>query len=705
MGDRELLLEVRSEEIPAQMAGRGAAELGSRLFEQLMALGLTPSEVETGFTPRRLLVIMRGLPEGQPDRSEQLVGPPVSAGLDEDGRPTRAAEGFALKAGVSTDDLERVETPRGEYLAAQRTVEGRPSAELLADILPDTIRQLSWPKTMRWGAGLGPWVRPVHGVVALLGGEVVPFELFGIRSGRTTRGHAWQAPRPFEVRDAADYRRKLARRGVVVGFERRRERLEKEFRAQAEELGGSLVEDAELLDRLAAVCEVPGVVRGRFGKRFLELPREVLRSSLRDHQSAFPVERNGKLLPGFLTVMDRADDPAGRVRAGNEWVVEARLADARFFWAEDRKSSLAEHARRLDRLTFHVQLGSYADKTARLEKLAVEICEQLGWKRERTAARRAAALLKADLVTEMVKEFTSLQGVMGGVYARADGLPAAVWKAIYDQYLPAAADDAVPRGRVGAATALADRLDTLVGIFGLGLVPSGSKDPFGLRRAAQGVVRIALEAKLELDLDLVAARAVRLYGDRLERSGEEILAALRPFLHDRIRHLLALDGYAYDEIEAALAAGVEHLPDLEARVDALHRVRDRPGFLAVVLAAKRIANIVKDAPEHRLDEGLLKEPAERRLAADGSELRTRTKQAAEAGDYRTCLRLIADFSDSLEAFFTEVLVMDENRELRHNRLALLQSIQRTLSRTARLTEMVVDKAEYRRRQREGNDQE
>lgn len=698
MAEGGLLLEVRCEEIPARMLVPGVEQLATRLFEELMAHRLSPSEIETGFTPRRLVVLMSGLPDRQEDRSEQLVGPPVAAALDAAGNPTAAAIGFARKAGVEPAELERVETAKGEYLAATRKIEGRPTAEILAELIPRVLAELSWPKTMRWGAGQGPWVRPVHGVVALFGGEVVPFELFGVASGRATCGHRWLAHKPFEVSDGADYRRKLRRRKIEIDFDRRRRCLDQEFHRQAEELGGELVEDAALLDRLTAVCAIPGVVQGRFPERFLELSAEVLKVSLRDHQSAFMVERKGKPLACFLTVMDRADDPAGRIRAGNEWVVEARLADAAFFWAEDRKLSLSEHAAALGGLTFHARLGSYADKTDRLERLVGRICDELGWKRERPSAVAAARLLKADLGTEMVKEFTSLQGVMGGVYARADGEPAAVWKAIYDQYLPAGGEDPVPRGRVGAVISLADRIDTLVGMFGLNLLPSGSKDPFGLRRAAQGAVRIALEADLPLDLDLVAARAVRLYEDRLELGGEEILATLRPFLYDRVRHLLGLGGYAYDEIEAALAAGGSNLPDLRARVDALNRVRDEPGFLEAVLAAKRISKIVKDSPEYRLDGALLREAAEKELAAAADRLRDETDKATAKNDYDRCLWAIAAFADPLERFFNEVLVMDENNELRQNRIALLQGIQRTLSRTAVLTELVVDRAEHRRQQ-------
>ncbi len=700
MADGELLLEVRCEEIPARMLGSGSEQLGTRLFEELMAQRLTPAEVDTGFTPRRLVVSMRGLPGRQEDRQEQLIGPPVAVALDAAGEPTAAAIGFARKAGIEPDRLERVETPRGEYLAATRAVAGRPTKEILAELIPRVVAGVSWPKLMRWGAGQGPWVRPVHGVVALFAGAVVPFELFGVSSGRETCGHPWRARRPFEVSGVADYRRKLRRRKIEIDFGRRRERLDREFRRQAEELGGDLVPDPELLDRLTGICAIPGVVQGRFSSRFLELAPEVLRVSLRDHQSAFMVQRNGKPMACFLTVMDRFDDPAGRIRAGNEWVVEARLADAAFFWAEDRKRSLSEHAGGLERLTFHARLGSYADKTARIERLVGRLCDELGWKREKASAVSAARLLKADLGTEMVKEFTSLQGVMGGVYARADGLPPAVWKAVYDQYLPASGDDPVPRGRVGAVTSLADRIDTLVGLFGLNLLPSGSKDPFGLRRAAQGAVRIALEADLPLDLDLVAARAVRLYEDRLQLNGEETLAALRPFLYDRVRHLLGRGGYAYDEIEAALAAGGSNLPDLRARVDSLHRVRDEPGFLEAVLAAKRISKIVRDAPEFRMDGALLREEAERELAAAADRLREEIDEATEKKDYDRCLWAIAAFADPLERFFNEVLVMDENSALRQNRIALLQRIQRTLSRTAVLTELVVDRGEHRRQQEE-----
>jgi glycyl-tRNA synthetase beta chain len=409
------------------------------------------------------------------------------------------------------------------------------------------------------------------------------------------------------------------------------------------------------------------------------------------------------------------------VRAGNEWVVAARLADARFFHAEDAKRTLEERRGDLERLTFHARLGSYADKAARIGALTTALAAALAGATDGGAAdgsaadggavdggavevdpgeaATAAALLKVDLTTQMVKEFTSLQGVVGGLYARAEGHPEAVWQAIYDQYLPASAEDPIPRGTLGRLTALADRMDTLVGLFGLGHVPTSSRDPFGLRRAAQGVVRIALEGGLAFDLDLVAAKAARLYHDRLGDAGfadaEEVVETLRPFLYDRVRHVLGLAGYAYDEIEAALAVGVKSLPDLAARVDALHRVRERQDFLAVVLAARRIANIIGDHEEYPLEAEALAEPAEKDLHRAYGTLRGGIEEAAATGDYAGALEQIAELAGVLDRFFVEVLVMDEDRRLRRNRIALLQAIHRTLSRVARLTEVVVEKADYR----------
>jgi glycyl-tRNA synthetase beta chain len=700
-GSGQYLLEVRSEEIPARMLEPGVRELATRVFEDLMSRGLGPSEIETGFTPRRLVLILAGLPEREPDREEQVMGPPVRAAYAADGAPTPALLGFAKRCGLAPEELARVTTDKGEYLAATKKIAGRPTAEVLSEIVPRILAGISWAKTMRWGSGEGPWVRPIHGIVSLLDGQLVPFELFGIQAGNQTIGHPTLSPEPFEVDGLDAWRRELGTRKLEVRPAERSRILLDTMRSRAEALGGRLVDDPALLDKLAAICEIPGVMEGRFDDAFLELPAEVLATSLRDHQSAFTVESaangSGKLLPYFLTVMDRADDPKGRARSGNEWVVAARLADARFFYGEDRKAGLPHRAEQLKRLTFQEKLGSYAEKAERLAALAASICDRLGWTAEKEAAVTAARLLKVDLATEMVKEFTSLQGIVGGIYAREEGQPEEIWEAVYDQYMPASTEDRIPRGRVGQVAGLADRIDTLVGIFGLGLIPTGSKDPFGLRRAAQGIVRIALEGGLALDLEAVMTDAARLYGDRVKRSPEQILDDLRPFLHDRIRFVLERAGFTYDEIEAALVVGTADLPDLRARVDALHKVRESADFLSVVLAAKRIANITKDSKDATAspDEALLTEPAEKELWTAFQGLRSEVEEAAAAHDYERCLRRIATLAPVLDKFFVEVLVMAEDPKVKQNRIALLQAIGRTVNRTARITEVVVDKAEAR----------
>jgi len=727
----ELLLEVRTEEIPARMLPDAIRELATRLFEELVKLGLTPGEIEAGHTPRRLWIVMKGVPGKGKDVVLPLVGPPASAAFNAQGEPTKAAEGFARKLGIEVSRIRRREfTPgesehellrqeeaipitatgtevpspkpvkaRGEYAYVVGRIEGRRTHDVLAELVPTLLGNLSWPKTMKWGSGVGPWVRPVHGIVALLDGEVVPFALFGIESGRVSAGHPILSPEPFPVTDVESWRQELASRGIVASPEERKMRLRSGMQERARAAVGALVEDDALLDKLAAICEIPGLLEGSFEPGLLELPREVLVTSLRDHQSALTVERDGALLPIFLTVMDRPDDPAGRVRAGNEWVVAARLADARFFWSKDRATPLEKRVDELEGLGFHRDLGSYGGRRSR----TLALCSAIGkWaelsNEELGHLDTAAGLAKTDLVTEMVREFTSLQGVMGGVYAREEGLPEAVWTAIYDQYLPTAADDPLPRGRVGRILALADRIDLLVGFFGLGLIPTGSRDPFALRRAALGVVRLLPEFGTRIDLAELVRQAHSGYAVRLAKSAEETWTSLRPFFEDRLRYLYELEGFAYDEIEAGLRRPGEtlaHLEPLRARIEALHGVRADREFLSVVLAARRIANIIKDQAESSLEEGSLELAAERDLVAAGGAFASTVEAAIGSDDYASGFAAVARLAPALERFFAEVLVMDPDEAKRSSRLAILQGIHRTILQLADLSQLVVDKSDYR----------
>ncbi|HEX9730495.1 MAG TPA: glycine--tRNA ligase subunit beta [Thermoanaerobaculia bacterium] len=697
----EYLLEVRADEIPSRLLRGGMKQLATRLFEDLMGRGLGPQEVVTGLSQRRFVVCCRGLPEREPDREERELGPPKSEAYDGDGAPTEALAGFAQRLGVEPAGLEVVKTEKGEYVARVRQLAGRAAGEVLAEIVPRILREIRWgaPK-LRRGTGAVDWIRPVRGLLSLLDGEVVPCELDGCPAGRATAGHPVLSPASFDVEGFDDYRARLAELGIETSFEARRERLEALLEEGAARLGGRLAEAPGLLDRLALRCEVPGVVGGTLDADCLGLPPEVVGTVLAQRQSAFALTDGREALPHFVTVMDRADDPQGMVKSGQEWAAAGHLGDARFHYESDRRAPLARRARRLDQVPFHAGLGHYADKSRRIEVLADLVAHELGWDDEadRQAAREAAALLKADLTTAMVRHFGTLRGQLGGLYARGEGYAQAVWQAIYDQYLPAGLQDPLPRGRAALLVAVADRLDDLVGFFGIGEAPTGSRDPHALRRRAQGLLRILLEAEMALDLDLVAARAVLLYNEperKLERGAEEIVKDVQGFLTDRLRHLLGQRGYAFDEIEAALAvsAGTSNLPDLVRRMEALRQVREEPHFRSLVLSARRIFNIVKDSPEYELKPELLQEEAEKDLYAELMDVRRVVDEAADAGDYVTCLRRMEDLVPALDRFFADVLVMDEDAGRRQNRMALLQSIRRIFWRTARIREMVAERPE------------
>ncbi|MEE8524086.1 MAG: glycine--tRNA ligase subunit beta [Thermoanaerobaculia bacterium] len=692
----EYLLEIRSQDMPPAFQQRTIRHLATRIFEELMGRGLGPEQISTGATPRRLVVSLKTLPDREPDREERELGPPAQEAFGEDGEPTEALAGFCERVGVTASELETVKTERGEYVAVLRSVQGLPLAEALAEVVPRALGEA------RWGtkAGVGDrfWVRPLRSFVSLLDGEVAAFEFGGLTAGRRTAGHPILSPESFEIADGEDYRRRLADLGIVVSLEERRQSLHRALQEQAEELGGELIDDPALLDRLVLLCEIPGVVSGSFRAEYLALPEEVLLATLNRQESAFAVRRravrrNGDLLPAFLTVMDRLDDPRGFVKSGQERAAAGRLSDARFYYEHDRDLPLAERGRSLDQLAFHPRLGSYADKTERLRALVELICGELGWEEAREPALEATGLLKADLTTDMVRELPELRGTIGGIYAREEGYVEGVWQAVYDHYRPASRDRPIPRHPAGRVVAIADRLDTLVGFLGIGPIPSASKDPFALRRLAQGLLQILIEAEIELDLDLVAARAVLLHGEALELPAEEVLERLQGLLGERVARFFGQRGFAHDEIDAAMAVGKKNLPQLAARVEALGKVRQSAEFGSLVLAARRIANIIRESPEFELDDELLVEEAEIALVTRLREVRALVDSAVEERRYEDGLRAMVELVPTLDRFFADVLVMDEDQSRRANRIALLQSCRRLFWRIARLNAVVVEKEE------------
>ncbi|HSD71141.1 MAG TPA: glycine--tRNA ligase subunit beta [Thermoanaerobaculia bacterium] len=688
----DFLFEIRTEEIPAASLRGAREDLARGIGEALADEGLAPESVESYATPRRLVVWARGIPERQADRETEVLGPPASAAYDASGRATRAAEGFARAQKVEVSDLVVVESPRGKTVAARRTVPGRSASEVLSEAVPRVVEALSFPKTMRWGAGDRSFVRPVRGVLALYGGSVVPMDVMGIRSGDSTAGHRVLSDGIFSVSTPEDYFQKLRGAWVEPDSEARRTSILESARRLAAQVGGRIEADADLAGVLADLVEWPGLVRGSFDARFLELPEEITTTAMRVHQKFLPVRGADGLMPYFIAVMDNAADRRGFIATGNEWVLNARLADARFFFTEDSRETLASRLPDLERLNFQDRLGSYAAKVARLEELAAAIAEAVKRPDIVPDVRTAARLSKADLTSRMVREFTDLQGVMGGLYARAQGYPEAVWKGIYDHYRPLGQFDDPPREEAGAIVSLADRFDSLAGLFRVGLVPTGSKDPYGLRRAAAGAITIIISRKWRYDWSGIARRALELYpGDLPGPAPDRVLAELETFFAERLRNAIERAGSTYDEASAVLNVGVWNFADAAERASALTEARRRLDFRSLVLAFKRIRNILEGETLPEPSPTLYRETAERALASDFLQAKALSAELVRGRRYSEALETIASIAPSLDRFFVDVLVNAPEEDVRRNRHALLGAIRREFTKIADFSEIVVEK--------------
>jgi glycyl-tRNA synthetase beta chain len=719
----EFLFEIGLEEVPARMIANAEAELGSRTIEMLRRERLLfPSDaisrlgsrgqlklgdregVRTFSTPRRLAVWVRVVSERQPDACEEMVGPAVKIAF-KDGKPGPAAMAFAKKAGVDVAALKMVTTAKGEYLAATSVKAGREAVEVIAEELPKELAGVYWAKNMTWRPGRPErFVRPVRWMVCLLGEVVVPVEFGGKTAGKVTRGHrvlAGDDAIPIGFPD--EYEQVLLRAHVIADVEARRQTIRKAldkatraFSVAEGSQGAGLRwrEDEALVDTVTHLTEWPTVVLGSFEPEYLKLPEEVLVTVMRDHQKYFAVEdSNGKLAPHFLAVLNTKADAAGEavIRHGNERVLRARFNDARFFWEFDQRVPLQERVARLEKVTFQKDLGSYAAKTERVSAVAASLAglvEARGSKLDGAALETAAKLAKTDLTTELVKEFTELQGQVGGLYARAQGFSAAVGDAIYDQYLPKSMEDAVPRTVEGALLAIADKADTIVGMFGLGLEPTGSKDPFALRRAANGIVKILAEAEPALPLTL---------GDIVDAASPDEAVRMRVeiFFAERLEfYLREAKGQAYDVVKAVLAAGANDVRDAVARAEAVTAVRGSEDFAAVSAAFKRMKNILAqagDSGEFRSWRGVSGSNVEPSLAAlkGASEAaRASVTELIGAGNYVASLETIARLRPLVDRFFDEVMVMDPNPEIRRGNLVLLISIVDDIQRIADLSEIV-----------------
>jgi glycyl-tRNA synthetase beta chain len=689
---QDFLLEIRTEEIPAPALLPARLELSRRLSDALAEEGLTPSASESYATPRRLAVIVRGIPERQEDRAVEVIGPPAANAYGADGKPTKAAEGFAKAQKVDVADLVVVDAPRGKAVAARKTIPGRAAAEILAEVVPRVVAGLTFPKMMRWGSGERTFVRPVRGVVALFGGSVVALELYGVAAGDRTVGHRVLSEGEVVLAGPDEYLEKLRKAFVEPDGEARRILILERARKLAAEVGGQIEAHADLANTLADLVEWPGLVRGAFAPEFLELPEEITVTAMRHHQKYLPVRGPLGLLPHFIAVMDNSEDRKGFIAKGSEWVLNARLADARFFFEADVQESLEARLPQLERLTFQDKLGDYRQKTARIQDIAEEIAKLTARPDLVETVRTAALLSKADLTTLVVKEFTDLQGVMGGLYARRERRPDTVWKAIYDQYRPASGSDDPPREASGAIVSLADRFDSLCGLFRIGLVPTGSKDPYGLRRAALGVVAIVIARNWRTDWRPIARKALSLFPAELKGPGtEETLEELGRFFAERLRSLLERRGHTHDEISAVVKAGVWDFADTADRARALSEARRHMDFRSLVQAFKRIRNIVGAESPGEPSQALYREDAERVLASDYAQASQAIAGFVQERHYREAMETIASIAPALDRFFVDVLVNCPEEDLRRNRLALLASIQNEFTSLADFSEIVVEK--------------
>jgi glycyl-tRNA synthetase beta chain len=725
--DRELLLELGCEEIPASWLPSLTNQIGEVLAAQLRERRLTPeTAVETYSTPRRLMVRIARIPERQTDFEEVVTGPPAAA-------PDAAVAGFAAKQGVDASALERIETPKGTYLAFRKKLRGKAAVDVLPDVLGGTLRGLSFPKLMRWDAmledGKGELLfgRPIRWILYTYGGRVVPFtisrtpaaqssQVQEINTGASTYGHRFlttsgRAGRSIKVRSFDDYRNRLLENFVIIERSERHNKIARELDAKAQRLQGRVSrvvrQDSGLLDEVPDLVEYPSVVAGTFAREFLELPEEVLTTTLIHHQHYFPVEgEDGRLKEAFLAVINIEPDNERSIARNAERVVTARLRDARFFWEADRKATLESRIERLSTLVFHKKLGTYKDKANRIETLARWIAKSAFDASDDVAnkAALAARLAKADLATDMVREFPELQGVMGGVYARAERNPEDVWKAIYYHYLPHGVEaDAPPtKAMLGSAVvtwasvALADKLDTLVGLFSAGEKPTGSRDPFGMRRAAQGLMKILIDQPFTADLapgiDQLADRAFENYGDSL-KPVDSWKTALFDFLSERQAHIFERRGYRADEARAVAKFWRRPASALK-RIEALSKERGSSEFAAVAALLKRVKNITKESHDGggTLEEvrGRLKEPAELALAAEIDRRWPKINEAKNREHYVEAMKMIVGLREPVDKFFTEVMVLVEDPQLRRDRLSLLTMLREAITQIADISEMATE---------------
>lgn len=675
---KELLLEIGSEEIPAGFIGPALKNMQKDLAAKLDKLGLQYESIQTAATPRRLAICVNGLVSQQPDLEEEFLGPAKKAAFDQDNKATKAAVGFARSKGAAVEDLQVVDTPKGEYVMLVRQRKGQRTESLLPELLKDLIESLSFPKSMRWGEGNTSFARPIHWLLALYEGQIIDFQVGDIKSGATTKGHRFMASGVIGIKDFDQYVDVLRQNNVLVDIVERRQAVIAEIRKAVSERstveGARILEDEELLDTVTNLVENPHGVCGTFETSFLELPDDVLITAMREHQKYFCVtDANGKLLANFVAVNNTRVPDENLAVKGHQRVLRARLEDALFFFKDDRSRKLEDRVNDLSGIIFQAQLGTMLEKTERVTKLAVILAQKLAPEYS-VRAERAATLAKADLLTAMVNEFPSLQGVMGRDYALLDEEVPEVATAILEHYLPVRAGGNLPTGITGGLVGIADRLDTITGCFGIGQAPTGTTDPFGLRRLAVGLLHIIESQNFSLSLPEVVEAALQLYDDKLTEDKTTARNKILDFIKGRFVNDLTGKGVPGSAVEAVTSVSFDDVVDCHAKIDALAAIRKQPAFTVLAAAFKRVRNIIKGHHATEVKAELLHEGAERNLYEAFENVQNETKPFLEAKEYGKALDVILRMKEPVDVFFDEVMVMTEDESLQQNRLNLLTAI-------------------------------
>jgi glycyl-tRNA synthetase beta chain len=687
---KELLLEIGTEEIPAAFLPKAIIDMDEIIRKEFSGRSIQHGEIRTMATPRRLCLYVADLADRQEDRIIEKMGPAKSVAFDQDGNPSKAALGFARGQGLDVTELDTIATEKGEYLCARKKITGEDTSILLPDILVKFISSIPFRKSMRWSNLEFRFARPIHWIVAIFGGETIPFTIENITSGNESYGHRFMSPKPFVVKDFKEYLKKCKENFVIVDPEERRKTILQDAGNAAADVNGKIFYTKDLLETVTYLTEYPTAVRGGFDKEYLKIPKEVLTTSMIAHQKYFPVvDEEGSLLPYFVTINNTLARDPSVVARGNEKVIRARLADAKFFFEEDQKTPLDKHFEKLKQVVFHTLLGTSYEKVMHFRELAEHIADQIN-PAFKQAVERTAILAKADLETQMVCEFTELQGIMGREYALLAGENPVVAKAIYEHYLPVAAGGALPESDVGAIVSIADKMDTIVGFFGVNMIPTGTADPYALRRQSLGIINIIINKQYFLQLDDLIDKSIAIIGEKLQRPSAEIKADVLEFFKGRFENQLIAQGHPYDVVDAVLATGISDIVRSLKKIEAMEIFKSHDDFEPLAIAFKRVGNIIKGFENGSVDSSKFDSDEEKRLFDVFLKIRDQVSNHIDRDDYQSALTELALLRKPVDDFFENVLVMAKDPAIKFNRLSLLKEISNLFHNVADFSKIVTE---------------